>query len=1251
MSASVFRTRTSMPSSTLRARLRTVTSHVRDRTRTRRAPSDPQGTTPDPQGTPSWRRRLLPVLARQRWLLVVTAVLAATHAGVTALLPLIQQNIVDNAIIARSTPLLPWLITLGIAALAVGCLSALWRYLSATVALRVQHDIRNRIYDTLQRLDFAGHSQLQSGQLVSRASSDLRFVQVLIGFVAEIAATSVAIVVSLVVMLRLSPLLAVIVIAIIIAVFVVTQRMRKRVHAAGWDAQRSEAELMTEIEESVMGVRVVRAFGQEEAETRRLHHALKDMFTARVRAVRLRAPFFASMMAGPQIGQVVMLGLGGLMVINGQLSIGIFLAFVSYLATLAGRARTIGNVLTNLPQCQAAVERIGEILDLRPELTEVDRPISPAERGGRIEFDGVSFGYVDGDGDQVLGRLDLQVEAGETIALVGPSGCGKSTALQMIPRFFDADSGVVRVDGIDVRDQPIAELRGRVAMVFENSFLFSDSIAHNIAYGRPDATQEQIETAARAALAHDFITALDEGYDTVIGEQGMTLSGGQRQRVALARALLINPDILLLDDATSSVDTSVEHEIHANLKPYLSTSTAIMVAYRESTVRMADRIVVMEAGHVVDTGTHAELFARSPLYRDLFGELEADPDDPAAQLLPAARRGEFTETPAAWDRDRARTPDRSEPPAHLAAKIAALPDFGDRPEVDLVAEGHRREPFRLLRFLKPYRVGLVIGLLLVAAEAVLGLVNPLIIREGVDGGMLDGHLPILAAACVAAAVTVGCLFFVQRGSMFWTQRTTERLLVALRSRVYGQLQRLGIDFYDRTQAGRIMTRMTSDIDAISELLRVGLINLLTALLTFAGMSVVVVALDPRLALSLLAVIPPAAVATIWYRKRASVAYDEARERTSMINSNLQESLAGIRVTHAYRREEHNLVKFADLGQQFMHWSRRSAFATGTYVGIIEMLSIGATVAVLGLGARFVAAETLAIGTLLAFLLYLTQVFAPVQQLASVFDVYQRARAGLVRISELLAEQTSTPVAEGAREVGAIDGRIRLEGVRLRYAGTSKDALKKVDLDIPAGQRVAFVGRTGAGKSTTVKLVSRFYDPTEGRILIDGVPLDELDLVQYRRRMGYVPQEPHLFTRSVRDNIAYGRPDATDAEVEAVARAVGAHDFIMRMPGGYHHRITDRGRSLSAGQRQLLCLARALLVDPAILILDEATSNLDLASERKVNQAMRVAALGRTTLVVTHRPQSLQWVERVLEVSAGEIVGDRSSQRHLAELAA
>ncbi|HWU59381.1 MAG TPA: ABC transporter ATP-binding protein, partial [Microbacteriaceae bacterium] len=1160
-----------------------------------------------------WRRRLWPLVKRHRGILSAACLLAGLYAVVTSLLPLVQQIIVDDAIVAHKTPILPWLILIAGMAVAIFVISSAWRYLAATASFRIQHDMRNGIYDTLQKLDFSGHTQLQSGQLVSRASSDLRWVQIFIGWFPEVASTLVGIVVSIVVMATLSPLLAGIVVAIIVIVFAITHRMRLRVHAAGWDAQQREADMTTEVEESVMGVRVVRAFGQEHAETERLHTALLHMFRARVRAVRLRAPFFATLMAGPQLGQVIILLIGGLFVMNGALTVGIFLAFSGYLTGLAGKARVAGMILSNMPQCQAAIERIGEILDLRPTLTErpdahapgsADAEQSDGQRGGSIEFRDVAFRYADGNDTTVLKGFTLSVAAGESIALVGPSGCGKSTAMQLIPRFFDPIAGGVLVDGINVREQPLADLRGRVGMVFENSFLFSDTIASNIAYGVPDATREQIESAARAAMAHEFIMQTPDGYETVVGEQGMTLSGGQRQRVALARAILIDPDILLLDDATSSVDVSVEKEIHANLGPFLAARTTIMVAYRESTVRMADRVVLVDNGRVVDQGTHEELFERSELYRELFGDAQGV-DDGAAALLPAARRGEFVETASSWkSRGDAtgRLPIILQTSPHVRERIAALPTFDDQPHVDLDAESARTEPFRLLRFLKPYRAGLLVGFALVVIEVIIGLINPLVIREGVNVGMLAKSPTALVLVCALAAVLAIALYFDQRGSQLWTQRTTERLLIALRARVNGQLQRLGIDFYDRTQAGRIMTRMTSDIDAIAQLLQVGLINLLMAIFTFVGMSIVVVILDLRLALVVLCVVPPAALITWWYRKRASVAYDEARERTSMLNSNLQESLAGIRVTHAYRRETRNMAAFSALGDEFTHWSKRSAFATAIYVGVIELLSVLATGAVLGVGSLLIASGALALGTLLAFLLYLAQVFAPIQQMATVFDVYQRARAGLVRIRELLGLPTSTPELADAAEPGRLAGDIRLQNVRLRYAGTTTDALAQVDLHIPAGQRVAFVGRTGAGKSTTVKMVSRFYDPTDGRILIDDRPLAGLRLSSYRAQLGYVPQEPFLFSRTVRENIAYARPDATDAEVEAAARAVGAHEFISRLPNGYNQPITERGRSLSAGQRQLMCLARALIVDPAILILDEATSNLDLASERKVNRA-------------------------------------------------
>ena len=1214
------------------------------------AAQGPDTERPDAERTAGaeWRRRILPLLIKHKAIVGSAMGLAAVYAVLVSMVPWIQQVIVDDAILTHRVPIGPWLIVMGVVGVVVLSLSFSWRFLGAKASYAVQYDMRNGMYDALQKLDFAGHSQLQSGQLVSRASSDLLWVQILIGWMPQLVSTVAGAVVSVIVMITLSPVLAAIVVVIIAGVFVVTQRMRRNAHAAGWQAQQLEADMTTQVEESMTGVRVVRGFGQEAQESARLHQALLDMFRARVRAVRLRAPFSASLATGPQLGIAVILLVGGIFVLMGDIQVGVFLAFTGYLTGLASSAQTAGMVLSNLPQCQAAIERIGQVLDLRPTMVEAENPVSPLRSDGEIVFDAVDLRYDVDEERPVLDGFSLRVAPGESVALVGTIGSGKSTLIHLVPRFYDVQGGRVLVDGVDVREQSISELRSRVGVVFENSFLFSDTIAANIAYGVPDATAHDIRRAARAAMADDFIMETPEGYDTVIGEQGMTLSGGQRQRVALARAILTDPEILLLDDATSSVDVSVERDIHANLGPFLDARTTIIIAYRESTVLMADRVVLMDAGRLVDTGTHDELFARSPLYRELFGDLASDDDSDSGALLGDARHGRFHATHEAWHPSRPSSAgllDLSTSPA-VQARIAALPEFHDDPGVDLAAEASNREPFRLGRFLRPYRKGFAVGLLFVVIQVLIGLLNPLVIRQGVDSGMLGRSIPALLAVFGIAVVLTAAMFIDQRNAQLWTQRTSERLLLAMRTRVYGQLQRLGIDFYDRTQTGRIMTRMTSDIDSIGQLFQTGVINLIMAVLTFAGMSVVISVLDWRLALVVLCVIPLAALVTWWYRRIASVAYDELRERASMLNTNLAESMAGIRVTQAYRREARNLADFAALGRQFIWWAQRSAFANAVYVACVEFLSTAATIAVLGVGFLLISAGGLGIGTLLAFLLYLAQVFAPVQQMSTVFDAYQRARAGLVRIRELLGLPSSTPEAQNAQAVQRVLGDIRLEGVRLRYAGTTTDALSRVDLHIPAGQRVAFVGQTGAGKSTTIKLVTRFYDPTEGRILIDGDDLQGLDSAEYRHRLGYVPQEPFLFTRSVRDNIAYAVPEATDAEVEAAARIVGAHEFISRLPGGYHEIVTERGRSLSNGQRQLICLARALIVDPNILILDEATSNLDLSSERRVDRAMRLIAKGRTTLVVTHRPQSLHWVQRVLTVSGGRIVDDTTPQVHL-----
>ncbi|MGH9281421.1 MAG: ABC transporter ATP-binding protein, partial [Acidimicrobiales bacterium] len=586
--------------------------------------------------------------------------------------------------------------------------------------------------------------------------------------------------------------------------------------------------------------------------------------------------------------------------------------------------------------------------------------------------------------------------------------------------------------------------------------------------------------------------------------------------------------------------------------------------------------------------------------------------------------------------------------ADLERDVASLPAADAVPSPRAAeAVSATRSGFSLRRLARPYRGPLALGLLLVVLDTLASLAGPALVRSGIDRGVVAGSqraLWVASAAFLGVALANWANVYAQQR---YTRRTAEELLYSLRVRIFGHLQGLGLDYYDREMPGRIMTRMTTDVEVLSTLLQNGLLNAVVALLSFFGVAVAMLLMNVRLSLATMTVLIPLALATLWFRRLSAIAYDTARDRIATVNANLQESLSGVRVSQAYGQETRTIGNFRKVSRDYFDARLNAQRLVATYFPFVELLSEVAAAVVLGVGAGQVASGHLSPGELIAFLLYLNQLFSPIQQVSHVFDTYQQARASMGQVAELLATPSSTPAPAEPVALGRLSGALRLEGVRFRYPGTQDDALAGVDLQIRSGQRVALVGETGAGKSTIVKLVARFYDPTEGRVLVDGVPIGDADPGEYRRQLGYVPQEVFLFSGTVRDNIAYGREWVSDADVEAAARAVGAHDLIASLPDGYHHPVTERGRSLSAGQRQLIALARAHLVDPAILLLDEATSNLDLVSEARVTRAMQVLSAGRTTLLVAHRLPSAAGADRVVVVDGGQVVEEGTHAELLA----
>jgi ATP-binding cassette, subfamily B, bacterial len=1087
--------------------------------------------------------------------------------------------------------------------------------ISHRTAARVQEDLRGRLYDKIAALGPAWFAGERTGGVMLSIVDGVEQLQTFFGqYVPQV---TIAVLTPLAIFVFIAfwdvPV-ATVMLAFALVTLIgpsVFLHIERRSSQGRHGALKSFG---SEFLDGVQGLPTLKAFGQSAAYGRRLADRARALCDTSLKVISIGVMTRGITDCGVAIGAAAALSLAVWRVSHGLMSMQALLIVLMAGTEVFRPLRDLRMVLHQGILGQSAAAGINALFAAESLVSEHGsvRRSATAALLPTIGFEDVNFAYPGGRCAAHNG-LSFTVAAGEKIGIVGPSGSGKSSVARLLLRLFDPQRGTVRIGGQDLKTLDPEVLRRMIAVVHQDTYLFYGTVEENLRLGKPDADREELEAAARDANAHEFIMALPQGYATMIGERGVMLSGGQRQRLAIARALLRDSPILILDEALSSVDAENEAVIQQAIDRLSAGRTTLILAHRLSSVIGADRILVLDHGHIVETGRHAELIRHDGPYRRLMGgqaeerenELAFTDDDPAA--------GE--------NKDREGIETSGETATDAMASASAAVGWG-------------RTLGTLVQIIKPWRRRFAIvvtsGIARVAAFIGVGVLGALAVAA-VKTGSPFGYLLILLAL---AAPLAGLLHWLES---WLAHDIAYRLLAEMRIGLFHKLDTLAPAYLVRRRSGDLVALANQDVETIEYFFAHTFAPALVAILVPSTVLVTLAVIAWPIALALLPFVLFAGLAPVLMRTRIDRLGMQARDGLGLLGAYVTETIQGLSDLVAFQAVDGRRRGFMDLVRGYQRIRLELLRDLSAQTAQLEIVTGLGGLAVAVVGARLAAEHQLAATTLPLLILLALASFLPISEIANVSRQLADTIASTRRYYAVQREKPA--VTDGPLHPSAPAGgsAIRFEGVSFSYPGARRPALSEIQLDVPAGSTLALVGPSGAGKTTIANLLLRFWDPNGGRILVDGADLHDFELDHLRARMSLVSQDTYLFNDTLRANVRLARPEADEAAILRALEQAALADFVESLPEGLDTMVGERGVQLSGGQRQRVAIARAFLKNAPTLILDEATSHLDAVSEAQVRNALDALMRNRTTIVIAHRLSTVRDADRLAVLDRGRLV--------------